>query len=119
MLAADYFEDFSDEHVSSMEFNVGLKAVRKSCSFFPKVKDFLVEIHAYRRSPKYQADVDKARGLLQIEDSSTEHNLTEEEIEHNKERVKAITDLMAGKISMTEALAVTEPKKKFKGRMVK
>ena len=52
-----------------------------------------------------------------IADKTLRHDLTPEEIAANRRRVKAITDMLAGKLSMEDAEKVVVAPAVFSGRM--
>ena len=103
-LSQEYFEDLVSEGATSRQFQAAALATRKRCRFFPKMVDILEGLSRYRERPPEQ----KPTGAPQIEDVTSCHDLTPEEIEKNKARVKAITDMLAGKISIVEALAMVD-----------
>lgn len=102
-LSQEYFEDLQSEGVTERQFEHAASAVRKRCRFFPKMCDILQAVQEYReRPPQPRSD------LAQIEATTSNHDLTPEEIERNKARMKTITDMLAGKLSADEAVRAVE-----------
>lgn len=103
-ISQEFFEDLVSEGVTKRQFQAAVMAVRKRCRFFPKMCDILEAVCRYRERPPEQ----KPTAAPQIEDVTSCHDLTPEEIEKNKARVKAITDMLAGRITMEEAIGQVE-----------
>ena len=83
--------------------------MRKRCRFFPLMADILDAVQQYREAPpqpKINAN--------QIEDVTSNHDLTPEEIERNKQRVAEILSMLAGQKSIDEAVAAVEAKNHIK-----
>jgi len=113
MLAEEYHEDLVSENVTSNEFAEAARAVRKRCMYFPRMAEILKEVEVIRARPP--APVSRSR---MIEDVTSRHDLTDEERKINIERIRAIKAMLAGKLSMDEALGITKRKvDKFGGRM--
>jgi hypothetical protein len=102
-LSQEYFEDLQSEEVTAHQFAAAASRVRKRCRFFPKMVDILEAVQQHRESPP-------AKGYLQdqVADTTSNHDLTQEEIDRNKERTKHITDMLARKLSMDEAIEAVE-----------
>lgn len=103
-LAFDWHDLLTEDGVTQKQFSSGVRHAVKTCRFFPKLADVLAGVNQYRETPPEQ----RASGAPQIEDVTSCHDLTPEEIEKNRARVKAITDMLAGKISIVEALAMVD-----------
>jgi len=115
ILAEDYTDDLLSEYISIREFLHSVKMVRKRCLFFPKVKDFLDAIKEFRDSPKYLQAPDR----FLLPEETCEHDITEEERQHNMEMVENIRKMLAGEMSMDDAIAAAEPPREFSGRLGK
>ena len=102
-ISHEYHEDLVSEHVTTGEFEDAARAVRKRCRFFPKMVDLLAAVEDRRRQ---QPAAPTASSAIQIEAVTSHHDLTEEEVERNQARVRAITDMLAGKIKMDDAMDV-------------
>ena len=102
-ISHEYHEDLVSEHVTADEFEDAARAVRKRCRFFPKMVDLLAAVEDRRRQ---QPAAPTASSAIQIEAVTSHHDLTEEEIRRNKRRIQAITDMLAGKIKMDDAMDV-------------
>ena len=102
-ISHEYHEDLVSEHVTTDEFEDAARAVRKRCRFFPKMVDLLAAVEDRRRQ---QPAAPTASSAIQIEAVTSHHDLTEEEIRRNKRRIQAITDMLAGKIKMDDAIDV-------------
>ena len=102
-ISHEYHEDLVSEHVTTDEFEDAARAVRKRCRFFPKMVDLLAAVEDRRRQ---QPAAPTASSAIQIEAVTSHHDLTEEEIRRNKQRIQAITDMLAGKIKMDDAIDV-------------
>ncbi len=103
-IAHEYHEDLVSEGVTAREFEAVAREARKRCRFFPKMVDLLDAAQQHRKRPPEQP----ASGAIQIEDVTSHHDLTPEEIERNKARVRAISDMLAGRITMDEAIGQVE-----------
>ena len=114
-LAFDWFDLLQEEGVTQRQFSAGMRHAVKTCRFFPKLVDVLDGVKGYRECPRPA----QATGALQISDSSSQHDLTTEEIARNKERIGEILKMLSGEKSMDEAIAAVEGKtviKEFGGR---
>ena len=100
-ISHEYHEDLVSEHVTTDEFEDAARAVRKRCRFFPKMVDLLAAVEDRRRQ---QPAAPTASSAIQIEAVTSHHDLTEEEVERNQTRIRAITDMLAGKINMDDAM---------------
>ncbi len=100
-ISHEYHEDLVSEHVTTGEFEDAARAVRKRCRFFPKMVDLLAAVEDRRRQ---QPAAPTASSAIQIEAVTSHHDLTEEEVERNKTRIRAITDMLAGRINMDDAM---------------
>ncbi len=114
-LADDYFEDMIDEGVTLRQFERGISAARKTCRFFPKVFELLVLI----REDRGRIDQRPTQNRIALPDQTTEHDLTPEEIEKNKKRIKVITDMLAKKLTIEEAEEMVKSPEVFSGRLFK
>jgi hypothetical protein len=103
-LAVDWFDLLTEEGVTSKQFSAGVRHSVKTCSFFPKLVDVLKGVSLYREKPPVQ----KAGQHMQIEDVTSMHDMTPEEVERNKARLKTITEMLAGKLSTDEAVKAIE-----------
>ena len=100
-ISHEYHEDLVSEHVTTDEFEDAARAVRKRCRFFPKMVDLLAAVEDRRRQ---QPPAPTASSAIQIEAVTSHHDLTEEEVERNQTRIRAITDMLAGRINMDDAM---------------
>ena len=100
-ISHEYHEDLVSEHVTTGEFEDAARAVRKRCRFFPKMVDLLAAVEDRRRQ---QPAAPTASSAIQIEAVTGHHDLTEEEVERNQTRIRAITDMLAGRINMDDAM---------------
>ena len=108
-LSQEYFEDLKSERVTLKQFEASALIVRKRCRFFPLMADILDAVQQYREAPpqpKINAN--------QIEDVTSNHDLTPEEIERNKQRVAEILSMLKGQKSIDEAVAAVEAKTHIK-----
>ncbi len=103
-IAHEYHEDLVSEGVTAREFESVAREARKRCRFFPKMVDLLDALQQHRKRPPEQP----TSGAIRIEEVTSHHDLTPEEIERNKARVKAITNMLAGKITMDEAIEAVD-----------
>lgn len=113
-LTDDYLEDLADEQVTSNQFQEAVKLVRKRCRFFPKVADILEAREKVCRNPS------RYTNNLQIADTSSEHDLTPEEIDKNLERLKILGQVVTGEITPEEGEQMQEElnqKNTFSGRL--
>lgn len=97
-ISTEYLEDLQSEGVTLRQFEAAALAVRKRCRFFPSMADILDAVKEYRANPPVVAS-----GALQIADTTSKHDLTPEEVERNKERIRLITEAMAGRMSFEDA----------------
>lgn len=102
MVSEDYFEDMLEERVTAKEFEMAVKHSRRKCNFFPKVSDIISSCHELRSNPPKRITVDR----LSIPEETD--NLTEEEIEQNKQRVEIICKQLSGTLTMEEAIKAQE-----------
>lgn len=102
-LAVDWLDLLTEEDVTSKQFSAGVRHSVKTCSFFPKLADVLKGVALYRERPP-QPNYD----LAHIESTTSRHDLTPEEVERNRARLKTITDMLAGKLSADEAVRAVE-----------
>ena len=100
-ISHEYHADLVSEHVTTGEFEDAARAVRKRCRFFPKMVDLLAAVEDRRRQ---QPAAPTASSAIQIEAVTSHHDLTEEEVERNQTRIRAITDMLAGRINMDDAM---------------
>ena len=108
-MAFDWHDLLVEEGVTQKQFSSGVRHAVKTCRFFPKLADVLEGVATYReRPPQPQVNA------MQIEDVTSRHDLTPEEIERNKERLKTISDMLAGKLSTDEAIRTVEAKTHIK-----
>ena len=112
LIAQEYHEDLIDEHVTVDEFAEAAREVRKRARWFPKMVDILGAVNE-RRQRHEPARCDKAM----IADNTLRHDLAPEEVDANRRRVKAITDMLAGKLSMEDAEKAVVAPAVFRGRM--
>ena len=99
LISKQYHEDLVDEGVTLKQFHVAERSVRKRCRFFPAMADILDAVKEYRECPPRS----NQSGALQIEDTTSRHDLTPEEVTRNKERVGMIVGALAGRITWEEA----------------
>ena len=97
-LAFDWHDLLSEEGVTQKQFSAGIRHAVKTCRFFPKLADVLAGVEKYRESPP-KPQVNE----MQIEDTTSRHDLTPEEIARNKERIGLITGALAGQLTWDEA----------------
>lgn len=97
-LSTEYLEDLQSEGVTLRQFEAAALSVRKRCRFFPSMADILEAVKEYRANPPVATS-----GALQIAEVTSNHDLTPEELERNEERVRLITEALAGRLSFEEA----------------
>ena len=102
IISHGYFEDLSTEIQTDNQFRAAVKQSRKDCNFFPKISDIIV---AHR---KCISSIKPERSVLQIQDVTTYHDPTEEEIETNKKRIGILKRVIAGDISFIEGEKLQE-----------
>ena len=108
-ISHEYFEDLQSEGVTLKQFEAAALIVRKRCRFFPLMADILEAVQQYReRPPQPQINA------MQIEDVTSNHDLTPEEIKRNKERIDEILQMLAGKKSIDEAVEAVRSKTNIK-----
>lgn len=78
-IAEDWEEDLSIHNVTAQTFSSAIKVCRRECSFFPKISDVL----------KAAKTVDNFRNRKQIY-LPEQTQMTEEECQRNKKRVRAL-----------------------------
>lgn len=103
-LAFDWHDLLTEEGVTQKQFSSGVRHAVKTCRFFPKLADVLEGVSRYRERPP-EPTVDESR---MIEAVTSHHDLTPEEIERNKARVKTIRDMLAGRMTMDDAVAAVD-----------
>ena len=79
------------ENVTLEEFASAIHRAKLKCKFFPKVADIMEFVQYSREHPI-------ASKSVQISNESYAQ-LTDEEIERNKKRIRVILDQLAGKIT--------------------
>ena len=103
--------------MTQKQFSSGVRHAVKTCRFFPKLADVLEGVATYReRPPQPQVNA------MQIEDTTSQHDLTPEEVARNKERIEDILQMLAGKKSIEEAVEAVEAKthiREFNGSLEK
>jgi len=99
VLAAKYTHDLIEERVCLAELSSACAKASRRWSFFPKMADMLKAVDEHRQRPP-----ERRYNQEQLDDTTSNHDLTPEEIDRNKERMKHITDMLAGKLSMNEAI---------------
>lgn len=105
-LAFDWFDLLSEEDVTQRQFSAGIRHAVKTCRFFPKLADVLEGVANYRSNPNTRP---LPNGALQIEEhTATTANLTPEEVERNKARVRSIVAMLSRKITMDDAVKAVE-----------
>ena len=113
-LAFDWHDLLVEEGVTQKQFSSGVRHAVKTCKFFPKLADVLAGVQQHReRPPQPQTNA------MQIEDVTSQHDLTPEEVKRNKERIGEILQMLAGKKSIDEAAEAVQSKthiKKFGAR---
>jgi len=107
----DYHQDLTDDGVTEVEFIRAVSSVRKKCRFYPKVADFINAVQEDRKKAKMPS-----ANFLQIEDTTSFHDQTPEERALTKKKLKAIASMLAGKLSMDEALEIAGETIKSFGR---
>lgn len=106
LLSREYLEDLHSEHVTSAVFDAAVKQVRKTCRFFPTMADIMDAVREIWTHPQLMPP---ATSTLRIaEHTATRDNLTPEEVERNKERLAHIQAMLAGKMSIDDAVAEVE-----------
>lgn len=105
-MSADWFDLLKEEGVTKRQFSAGMRHAVKTCRFFPKLVDVLDGVKGYREAPTRV----QPTGAPQISDTSSQYDLTPEEIARNKERIGEILKMLAGEKSMDEAIAAVEGK---------
>ena len=104
-LAFDWHDLLSEEGVTQKQFSAGVRHAVKTCRFFPKLADVLAGVEKYREAPPRPQI-----NALQIEDVTSNHDLTPEETERNKERIGEILQMLAGKKSIDDAVEAVQSK---------
>lgn len=99
-LAADWLDLLGEEEVTKSQFSAGIRHAVKTCKFFPKVADVLEGVRAHRANPKPKPKSE----ALQIADRTSQHDPTPEEVAMNNERLNTIAQMLAGKLSMDDAV---------------
>lgn len=108
-LAFDWHDLLTEEGVTQKQFSAGIRHAVKNCRFFPKLADVLAGVQQYRERPP-QPKIN----AMQIEDVTSNHDLTPEEIERNKQRVAEILSMLAGQKSIDEAVEAVQSKTHIK-----
>lgn len=108
-LAFDWHDLLTEEGVTQKQFSSGVRHAVKTCKFFPKLADVLAGVQQHRERPPQPQIND-----MQIEDVTSQHDLTPEEIERNKERISDILQMLAGKKSIEEAVEAVQSKTHIK-----
>ena len=108
-LAFDWHDLLTEEGVTQKQFSAGVRHAVKTCRFFPKLADVLAGVQQHRERPP-QPKVN----AIQIEDVTSRHDLTPEEIERNKERIGEILQMLAGAKSIDEAVEAVQSKTHIK-----
>jgi hypothetical protein len=108
-ISQEYFEDLQSESVTLKQFEAAALIVRKRCRFFPLMVDILEAVQQHRERPPQPQIND-----MQIEDVTSQHDLTPEEIERNKERIGEILQMLAGQKSIDEAVEAVQSKTHIK-----
>lgn len=103
VLAAKYTADLLDEKVSEKELVAACKVASRRWLFFPKMADILKAVDEFRSKPQ-----SPRMESLQIESTTSNHDLPPEELERNRARLKTITDMLSGKLSTDEAVRAVE-----------
>jgi hypothetical protein len=108
MISKEYFEDLGSEGVTLRQFDAAAKTVRKRCRFFPSMADLLDAVREYRERPP--AAIEPTQALLA--DETSRHDLTQEEIARNLERIEMIKLVFHPdpdkRVSVEEATAFVE-----------
>lgn len=108
-LSDEYFDDLQSEYVTKAQFDAAARMVRKRCRFFPTMADVLEAVQEIRRNPQLMAPV--SSDVAQIEEHTAKRdNLTPEEIARNQERLNYIKEMLAGKMSIDDAVAAVSGK---------
>ncbi|RLB91966.1 MAG: hypothetical protein DRH10_00620 [Deltaproteobacteria bacterium] len=102
-LSREYHEDLVDEQVTPEQFHAAVKIVRKRCRFFPKMVEILEAVREHRSKPPAPSN------RLQIAEHTHLGDKTPEDIAKAKKRLRAISSMIAGKITLEEALEITSP----------
>ena len=108
-LAFDWHDLLTEEGVTQKQFSAGIRHAVKNCRFFPKLADVLAGVQQHREMPP-QPRIN----AMQIEDVTSRHDLTPEEIERNKERIAEILQMLAGQKSIDEAVEAVQSKSHIK-----
>ena len=115
LVSEDYLSDMASEGVTNQQFLDAIDHSRKSCGFFPKVKDLLESWRFVCANPPRKGT------QLQLSDSTSEHDQTPEEVELSDELRKLAVKAMNKEITSEEAARTMEKlinnQKTFKGRM--
>jgi hypothetical protein len=108
-LALDWLDLLSEEGVTQAQFSAGVRHAVKTCSFFPKVADVLKGVKIYRETQPALKN-----GQMQLASTTSNHELTQEEINRNKERIKMIKLVFhpdpEKRVTVEEATAFIEDK---------
>ncbi len=117
-LVEEYFEDLSDEQVTSGQFQAAIKIARRRCKFFPKVADILEAKEEYCKNPERFGGKNT---MLQIAATSSQHDPTPEEQDVSRKIREIAGKLVRGKITLEEHNSLYEElmavKKRFYGRL--
>ena len=108
-LAFDWHDLLVEEGVTQKQFSSGVRHAVKTCRFFPKLADVLAGVQQHRERPQ-QPQVNP----VQIEDVTSNHDLTPEEVERNKARIAEILAMLAGQKSIDEAVDAVQSKNHIK-----
>jgi 3-mercaptopyruvate sulfurtransferase SseA len=96
-LAVDYFDDFKSAGIrTAEEAKQSVDLARSRARFFPKSAEIIDAYQELKAKGRIQ-------GAVQIEQTSTWHDPTPEEIALNKKRIAICADSIAKKISWEEA----------------
>ena len=108
-LAFDWHDLLTEEGVTQKQFSAGVRHAVKTCRFFPKLADVLAGVTKYRETPPQPQT-----NAMQIEDVTSNHDLTPEEVERNKARIAEILAMLAGQKSIDEAVDAVTSKNHIK-----
>lgn len=112
VLSREYYEDLVDE-IPVEIFDDTIRQTRKTCRYFPKVVDIILA-----------RDIIASRTIAirrtALPEQTSEHDLTPEEIEVNKRRLKIIRAVATNRITFNQGLERLEELKTpgvFEGRL--
>ena len=105
VLAVKYAHDLIEEQIGIRELSSACSKASRRWSFFPKMADILKAVDEHRQrppAPLYEQ--------AQLADTTSNHDLTPEEISRNKERIGEILKMLRKETSVDEAVEAVKSK---------